>query len=88
MLWWLSFADPDRRRGKRFLGVALVSLDSDSITDAVSEAWQLGCNPGGQVVADLLPDEVGARIPGSMIGRLLNADEAHVAKQLIEDRVH
>lgn len=48
--WWLSFTDPDRPEGQRFLGVAIV--DAPDVLGAwVGRAWELGCNPGGQVAA-------------------------------------
>jgi hypothetical protein len=47
--WWLSFADPDRPEGERFLGVAIV--EGDDAMDAMQTAWNLGCNPGGEILA-------------------------------------
>ena len=46
--WWLSFCDPDRPKGERFLGVAIVP--GITIVDACETAWDLGINPGGQVL--------------------------------------
>ena len=71
-LMWLSFVDGARPEGERFLGVAIVP-GTDPIS-AVKAAWDLGCNPGGEVLVaslfpELIPDE-------SWIGRLLTRDEA------------
>lgn len=46
--WWLSFADGDRPAGDQFLGVCVVR--GRDMREAVSRAWKLGCNPGGQVL--------------------------------------
>jgi hypothetical protein len=52
-LWWLSFVDPHRPEGTRFLGVALV--EAETMADALRRAWSSGCNPGGEVEAYELP---------------------------------
>jgi hypothetical protein len=52
-LWWLSFVDPHRPEGTRFLGVALV--EAETMADALRRAWRSGCNPGGEVEAYELP---------------------------------
>lgn len=51
--YWLSFCDPSRPEGSRFVGVAVV--ESEGIQDAIRTAWVMGCNPGGQVQVILLP---------------------------------
>src|SRR5579872_5489004 len=43
MWYWLSFADEE----KGFLGVAIVR--ARSIDEAITRAWELGINPGGEV---------------------------------------
>lgn len=56
-LWWLSFVDPKRPQGQRFLGCALVETETDpddpkvAMSDAIRRAWRTGCNPGGEVQA-------------------------------------
>jgi hypothetical protein len=71
-VFWLSFVDPTRPKGDRFLGVAIVrAFDA---TDAVSTAWALGCNPGGEVLING-PMPEGMYLPEDMC-RLLNADDA------------
>jgi hypothetical protein len=81
--WWLSFRDPSRRDGHSFVGAAIVPIETDEIADAADEARRLGCNPGGEVLGHPL-GHVAGRIPASMIGRLLSADEARTAVQMIE----
>ena len=51
--WWLSFVDRTHSDGVSValqLGVAIVYTGGD-VTDAVEEAWQRDCNPGGEVAA-------------------------------------
>ena len=70
MLLWLSFCDPDKPKGKAFLGVAIVEAD-DNIS-AVRAAWDLGINPGGEVlICDCDQD-----IPQYYRNRLLSKEEA------------
>lgn len=52
--WWLSFIDPDREEGQQFLGICMVKA-TNNIT-ACALAWDLGCNPGGQVAALEFPE--------------------------------
>ena len=73
-LWWLSFCDPTKTPppeeqklgGVSFLGACIVP--GAHIGEAVSNAWGLGCNPGGEVAAypTTAPD-------ASWIGRLLSS---------------
>jgi hypothetical protein len=46
--WWLSFIDPDRPQGDRFLAVSIVQAATG--VGSVSRAWALGINPGGEVL--------------------------------------
>lgn len=66
LTWWsLSFADDTG-----FLGGALI--DAPSMPAAIARAWELGCNPGGQVLA------AGFRarsVPVGYTNRLLTRDE-------------
>ena len=49
-LWWLSFADTDG-----FRGVCLI--EAATMRDAVRVAHLLGCNPGGEVVGQEIPED-------------------------------
>jgi hypothetical protein len=79
-LWWLSFVDRSQSApreeqvpgGGGFLGVAIVHADDPE--DAVQRAWELGCNPGGEV-AILGPGPPDA-FPPEVQDRLLTAEEA------------
>lgn len=48
MIFWLSFADPERPTGTQFLGACMV--EADSPIAAVKTAHALGINPGGEVM--------------------------------------
>ena len=47
--WWLSFVDPQKPDGQRFLGVAIV--EGYGVASAAIRARELGVNPGGDVKA-------------------------------------
>jgi len=55
--------------------------------EATKRAWQLECNPGGQMQASAVPEHVAPRIDKKWIGRLLSraqidAFDAEMAKAL------
>jgi hypothetical protein len=61
--FWLSFSDPDAPRGKRFLGVAIVDMDTDaSAVEIIRHTRKLGINPGGAVAITQLDDRSALRI--------------------------
>jgi hypothetical protein len=76
--WWLSFVDPELPRGRRNLGVALV--EGENILAAIPEAHRLGCNPGGEVLGFLVPEDVDVRIGPQWRNRLLTSSEAETVK--------
>lgn len=51
----MSFADPERPCGEQALGIAVVEADDGG--EAVQRAWELDCNPGGEVLGYELPDD-------------------------------
>jgi hypothetical protein len=73
-LFWLSFCDPDKPSGQRFLGVAIV--EGDDLRDAVQNAWELKINPGGEVMSA----EVTEEYYGQFRNRLLTKEEALVVR--------
>jgi hypothetical protein len=51
-LYYLSFCDPDRPRGEKFLGGTIV--EAPAAQNTIPLAWLLGINPGGEVaIAEL-----------------------------------
>lgn len=71
-LYWMSFADGKLPKGQQFLGVVI--LEADSFIDAISKAWALGLNPGGEVQT-VGPAPLGT-FPDEICGRLLSREEA------------
>lgn len=75
-MWvWLSFADEDR-----FLGLAVVEVQRSAHSKvwmfrAIRRAWDMGINPGGEVVAFDVTASI-SEIPESLRNRLLSKGEA------------
>lgn len=64
-LWWLSFVDPDRPEGQRFLGVVIVQ--ALGFGDAINVSFAKGLNPGGeiqgfQIEMDYVPEALRNRL--------------------------
>jgi hypothetical protein len=78
--WWLSFCDASRPEGTQFIGAAVVR--GVSLDDAVRRAWAVGCNPGGEVMAFELPEEMGTEWDAIFAGTPLDTlmDRAALAK--------
>lgn len=78
VFWWLSFADPERPSGQRFLGACLIRALPDPRAAAI-EATSRGCNPGGEIMLAQLPDSipVSDTVFDRYGNRLLNMDECH-----------
>lgn len=70
-LWWLSFYDPKRPEGTRFLGAVIVQ--AYSFLEAVCRAHKLDINPGGEALGIDFPSEF--IIPTKWINRLLTRPE-------------
>jgi len=72
-LWWLSFIDPTKKRGTRFLGVVVV--EGADLAAAITRSHLLGVNPGGEI-------EAAGPLPAGCIAtewrdRLLTSGEAN-----------
>jgi len=66
MWWWLSFCDPEKPAGQRFVGVTLVR--GSAFLQAVQEAHRLGINPGGEVKGTQIP-EPAPKFRNRLLGR-------------------
>ena len=65
------------------IGVAIVTSHGD-IGDAVQKAWDRRCNPGGEVLAERLPDLPPHSLPHQLTHRLLlDRAEIEVAKTAV-----
>ena len=79
-LWWyLSFCDTKLPKRSQFLGGAYVDAP-DFPCAVIGRAWELGCNPGGEVeIVGPLPDELmDEAVPESDRRRLLTRKEINV----------
>ena len=54
-LLWCSFADSDKPKGKRFLGVVIT--EAADVDEASDKCWKLGINPGGEMLAFPMPPD-------------------------------
>lgn len=52
--YYLSFADQDKPEGEKWSGCCCV--EAEDHIDAVREARRQGCNPGGEVLMQPVPD--------------------------------
>jgi hypothetical protein len=69
--WWLSFVDPEKPDGQRFLGVAIV--EGSGVASASIKAHALGVNPRGAVKGVPLARDDPPSV--ELRNRLLNIDE-------------
>lgn len=83
-LWWLSFADANRPKGRQFLGACVVwGFD---LKDAIVRSHMAKCNPGGAIISGELPEESVRRMPKDRIDTLFSKQEAlWVAAQISSD---
>jgi hypothetical protein len=79
-LIWMSFCDGTRPKGEHFLGACIVEIaeTGDPRTDsraAITRAWEMGCNPGGEVMPATLTEAVSLRVGPKWKNRLLTRTE-------------
>jgi len=72
-IWWLSFCSVHRPRGKQFIGACIVA--GRDFTDAVNNANEQSCNPGGEVLGSEMLPHIVMMIPITMRNVLLNAGQ-------------
>lgn len=70
-LWWMSFCDPQKPKGKQFLGAAIVPGDDEF--DMMTNSHRIGCNPGGEVKFVEIRHDL--HIKQEDIGRLMNREQ-------------
>jgi hypothetical protein len=68
---WMSFCDPDKPKGHRFLGV--IVTQSLGLTHAIIKTHKLGINPGGEIQSFVLP--AGTLIDVKYLNRLIPKEE-------------
>lgn len=73
-IYWMSFVDPERPEGDRFLGCLIVRGRNDM--DVIRRSHMLGLNPGGEVMFFEIPKQYLDRVPIDWIEtRLINREE-------------
>lgn len=80
---WMSFVDPDRPAGQRFLGVVVTraTTEDDTMT-LLAKLWEKGVNPGGECQPFTMSGE--APIPEEFIDRLLTREEADALDDMMQ----
>ena len=72
--WWMSFCDPERPEGTRFLGALVIYACNE--TEAIEKSHLLKLNPGGEVMFFEIPRKYEYRIPIEWIDcKLLSREE-------------
>lgn len=79
--WWLSFVDPDRPEGDKFVGACIVQ--GWGVVSASMEAHARKCNPGGQVKGVPFPEHVDA---SEWAHTVLNREQVDQFNQWMENR--
>lgn len=81
--FYLSFCDVDKPKGKQFLGAII--LEASSLYDAISKAWKLKINPGGEVESWELPNiEALSKIPAHYKYKLLSKEDiGHMDEEIL-----
>lgn len=74
-IWWLSFADASLPKGEQFLGAVIIDGVADMIT-AIRAAHAAGINPGGDVVAQMLPEHASQIVRDDETFKLLDKPTA------------
>lgn len=79
---WMSFVDPDRPAGQRFLGVVVTraTIEEDTMT-VLDRLRDKGLNPGGECQPQAMRGE--APIPEEFIDRLLTKEEAEALDDMM-----
>lgn len=80
MWWWLSFADHE---SGQCLGCAFV--EGENVVDAIGQAWDLGIDPGGDVLSIRPPK--GFRPHEKYQNRLIPSDEAEAMAELTLEEI-
>jgi hypothetical protein len=72
--WWMSFCDPEKPKGQKFLGALVIRADDHF--EMMKRSWMLELNPGGEVAFFEIPKQYEERIPHDWIEtRLLTKNE-------------
>jgi hypothetical protein len=75
-VYWISFSDPGRPVGQKFLGVIIIEAETEQAALALINGMKL--HPGGEATFEALDDPLPPRV---WFGRLLNGKESRDANR-------
>lgn len=75
--WWLSFCDPEKEKGKQFLGVIIVNAKGFCHAHMTTSALKI--NPGGEIQCWELPNKL--IVPDKYLNRLLSMPEIKIMEK-------
>jgi hypothetical protein len=75
-VYWISFSDPERPVGAKFLGVVIFEAANEA--EALAQAASAGLNPGGEPTFEELSEPLP---PRDWFNRLLNGKESRDANR-------
>jgi hypothetical protein len=76
---WMSFADPGRPVGQRFLGVIII--DAPGLATATTMTHTMGINPGGEIQSMEIPEDL--EIKPFWKNRLLTKAECEMVDDIL-----
>lgn len=77
--WYLSFTDEGG-----WLGAVILRAPDDPPTAPLTRAWEIGANPGGEVMAIRLTPEKAAAVPVEFWDVLLGKDDLRGLGEIVE----
>ncbi|QIG76160.1 hypothetical protein EVC24_139 [Rhizobium phage RHph_I4] len=81
VIWWISFVDPDRPKGQRFLG-CIVTRGGEEMGEVLQQLHDNGINPGGEALGHVFDKDT--PVPDSYMDRLLSRPECETLDALIQ----
>lgn len=83
---WLSFCDSSRPKGTRFRGVVIIQ--ADNVIEGAHVCWELGVNPGGEIVCVPIPANMESFLVAcgqQYLNRLLSRKDINQLENAVEN---
>jgi hypothetical protein len=81
--WWMSFCEPSKPRGTKFLGALIIKAENE--IDLITRSWLLKLNPGGEIKFFKIPEKYVSRIPPEWVEtRLITREECEALERKYE----
>ena len=77
-VYWMSFSDPERPVGSKFLGVVIIEAETEEA--ALAQASVAGVNPGGEATFEEMSEPLP---PREWFNRLLSGKESRDANRVM-----